>query len=117
VRNAIVGRLIRQGGTLICFCLALALANCESAKFVPPPVTSQMAVLGKNQSVDLAMLQTGRALFVSRCIECHTLPVVSRYDAVAWPWLVNDMSARSGLKPTEREALVAYILAARAQTK
>ena len=115
--NAIVRRLIRRFGTLVCFCLVLALANCESTKFVPPPVTSQMAVVGKKQPVDLAMLQTGRTLFVSRCIECHTLPVVSHYDAVAWPWLVDDMSARAGLKPAEREALVAYLLAACAQPK
>jgi hypothetical protein len=117
MRNAIVRRLIRIASFVTCICFALALANCESTNFVPPPVTPQMTAVRKDQPVDLATLQAGRALFVSRCIECHTLPVVSRYDAVAWPWLVNDMSARSGLKPTEREALVAYILAARAQKK
>lgn len=50
-------------------------------------------------------LQEGRTLFVSRCIECHTLPVVSRYDPVAWPWLVNDMSARAGLKTIRARGL------------
>jgi mono/diheme cytochrome c family protein len=113
--DAIVRRLIRRGRPLACFSVAVALSNCESTNFVPPPVTPQMAVVRKDQSIDLATLRAGRILFVSRCIECHTLPAVSRYDAVAWPWLVNDMSARSGLKPAEREAVVAYILAARAQ--
>ena len=68
----------------------------------------------KRQQVNLATLQAGRTLFVSRCIECHTVPVVSHYDAVAWPWLVDDMAARASLKPAEREALIAYILAVRA---
>ena len=31
------------------------------------------------QDVHLAMLREGRTLFVHRCIECHTLPVLWRY--------------------------------------
>jgi mono/diheme cytochrome c family protein len=109
-------RFWRCAGILVCVFFGFALADCQSTSFVPPPVTPQMAsAVKKRQQVDLVTLQAGRTLFVSRCIECHTLPVVSRYDAVAWPWLVDDMAARASLKPAEREALVAYILAARAQ--
>jgi hypothetical protein len=111
-------RFLRCLGLLVCTFFSFALADCQSTNFAPPPVTPQMAaVVRKQQQVDLATLQAGRTLFVSRCIECHTLPLLSRYDAVAWPWLVGDMAARASLKPAEREALVAYILAARAQTK
>jgi mono/diheme cytochrome c family protein len=112
------------------------LVSCESTNFAPPPVTSQMAIIGAQQhvrhgtnpsdsppdesvqSADWRMhavtLREGRALFVSRCIECHTLPVVSRYRAAVWPTLVDKMSGRANLKPAERESLVAYLLAARA---
>jgi hypothetical protein len=93
------------------------VVGCESTRFAPPVVTSKMATAGKGSQVNVATLEEGRQLFVHRCIECHTLPVVQRYDAVAWPWLINDMSARANLRPAEREALVAYILAVRAQVE
>jgi len=78
-------------------------------------MTHEVVRAGARAHIDQRTLQEGRTLFVSRCIECHTLPVVSRYDPVAWPWLVDDMAARASLKPAEREAIVAYILAVRAQ--
>ena len=55
--------------------LICLLVSCESTGYAPPPVTSQMAAR-TGQHVDLATLRDGRTLFVSRCIECHTLPVV-----------------------------------------
>ena len=78
-------------------------------------MTHEVVRAGERAHIDESTLREGRRLFVSRCIECHTLPVVSRYDQVAWPWLVDDMSVRAGLKPAERKALVAYILAVRVQ--
>lgn len=92
--------------------LACLLVSCESINYVPP-VTSQMATARKGQRVDLAMLREGRTLFVHRCIECHTLPVLWRYSTEDWPDIVDSMSHRASLKPAEREAIVAYILAVR----
>jgi hypothetical protein len=94
--------------------LTCLLANCELTNYVPP-VTSQMAAAKKGQHVDLAILREGRKLFVHRCIECHTLPPLWHYRAEDWPEIVNSMSHRASLKPTEREAIVAYILAVRSQ--
>jgi hypothetical protein len=92
--------------------LACLLVSCESTNYVPA-VTSQMATARKGQHVDLDMLRKGRTLFVHRCIECHTLPVLWRYSADDWPTIVDSMSHRASLKPSEREAIVAYILAVR----
>jgi hypothetical protein len=92
--------------------LACLLVSCESTNYVPP-VTSQMATARKGQRVDLVMLREGRTLFVHRCIECHTLPVPWRYSTEDWPNIVDSMSHRASLKPAEREAIVAYILAVR----
>ena len=92
--------------------LACLLVSCESTNYVPP-VTSQMATARKGQHVDLAMLREGRRLFVHRCIECHTLPPLWRYGTEDWPEIVNSMSHRASLKPAEREAVIAYILAVR----
>jgi len=96
----------------ILFVLACVLASCQLTNYVPP-VTSQMATARKGQSVNLAMLHEGRTLFAHRCIECHTLPVVWRYSSKDWPDIVNSMSQRASLKPAEREAIIAYIIAVR----
>jgi mono/diheme cytochrome c family protein len=88
--------------------------GCQSS-VSPAPFTAELVRAGVRAHIDERTLREGRTLFVSRCIECHTLPVVSRYPAVAWPWLVDDMSARASLKPPEREAVLAYILAVRSQ--
>jgi mono/diheme cytochrome c family protein len=76
------------------------------------PATSK-----KGTRVDVATLNQGRTLFVHRCIECHTLPAIWKYSGEDWPRIVNDMSHRASLKPTERDAVVAYILAARARER
>ena len=96
----------------ILFVLACVLASCQLTNYVPP-VTSQMATARTGQSVNLAMLHEGRTLFAHRCIECHTLPVVWRYSSKDWPDIVESMSQRAGLKPAEREAIIAYIIAVR----
>ena len=96
----------------ILFVLACVLASCQLTNYVPP-VTLQMATARKGQSVNLAMLHEGRTLFAHRCIECHTLPVVWRYSSKDWPDIVDSMSKRASLKPAEREAIIAYIIAVR----
>ena len=95
--------------------VSLILVGCETANYAPP-VTPAMArsISRPRQAVDVAMLERGRNLFVHRCIECHTLPTIWRYTTNDWPEIVNDMSHRASLKPGDREAVIAYILAVRA---
>ena len=99
------------------FFVSLILVSCETANYAPP-ITQQMAAASsRRQDVDLKMLREGRTLFVHRCIECHTLPAIWKYSREDWPRIVNDMSHRASLKPAEREAVIAYILAARASDR
>jgi hypothetical protein len=93
-------------------CLA-DLSSCAMTSFAPPPVTPEWSI--KESHFDLATLREGRALFVNRCIECHTLPAYWHYSIEDWPKIVDSMSDRANLKPSEREAIVAYILALRSQ--
>ena len=92
--------------------LLACLMACESVNYVPP-VTAQMATASKGQHVDLVTLREGRRLLVHRCIECHTLPPLWHYAVEDWTNIVNSMAHRASLKPAEREAIVAYILAVR----
>ena len=91
--------------------LACMLA-CESVNYVPL-VTPQVAAATKGQRVDVATLHEGRTLLVHRCIECHTLPPLWHYAVEDWPDIINSMAHRASLKPAERDAIVAYIVAVR----
>lgn len=93
---------------------AATFAACETSNYVPP-VTSAMTGTSSRVkgSVNSAILERGRTLFVHRCIECHTLPPMWKYSGEDWPQIVNDMSHRASLKPEDRDAVIAYILAVR----
>jgi hypothetical protein len=97
------------------FCL-VDFAGCQS-EGGPAPMTPEVVRAGVHAHIDEQTLRKGRILFVSRCIECHTLPVVAHHSPTAWPYIVDHMAKRADLKPAEREAIVAYVLAVRAQTK
>jgi mono/diheme cytochrome c family protein len=89
-------------------------SGCQS--YLPAPMTPEVVRAGARAHVDEQALRQGRALFVSRCIECHALPVISSRPAAEWPGLVDEMAPRADLRQRERNAVLAYILAVRAQT-
>jgi hypothetical protein len=98
---------------LILVAVIAGLLACESVNYVPP-VTQQMAAAKKGRRLDVTKLREGRTLLVHRCIECHTLPPLWHYRIEDWPEIVDSMSHRASLKPAERDAVVAYIIAVRA---
>jgi len=100
---------------MVAIACAVGLGSCAMKSFAPPPVTAELAPGSSGQYHNIAMLREGRALFVHRCIECHTLPPFWHYRAEDWPKIVDSMSRRANLKPSERDAVIAYILAVRAQ--
>ena len=91
----------------------VAFSSCETVSSSAPTVTSIMISKG----ADAQFLTEGRNLFVSRCIDCHSLPPISKYSSERWPGLIEKMSGRAHLQPMQRDAIVAYILAARAQSR
>jgi cytochrome c5 len=101
---------IISGLSILAICL---LCGCQAAAYyVPPVATAEMA---RSEHVDLATLRRGRQLFAYRCIQCHTAPSVWHYDVDEWPPIVDSMAHRASLKPSEREAILAYIRVVRAQ--
>ncbi len=90
------------------------LFGCETSNYAPPVTTEMARTASAKKQIDQSQLEHGRALFVHRCIGCHTLPPMWKYSRQDWPQIVNDMSHRASLKPEERAAVIAYILAVRA---
>jgi mono/diheme cytochrome c family protein len=104
-------RLLRLGIALY----VTTFAACETSNYIPPVTPTMMGTgLRAKQGMNSAILERGRTLFAHRCIECHTLPPMWKYSREDWPQIVNDMSHRASLKPEDREAVIAYILAVRA---
>jgi mono/diheme cytochrome c family protein len=94
----------------------ITLVACETANYAPPVTPAMTRSTSRSkQYVDATKLERGRSLFVHRCIECHTLPPMWKYARQDWPKIVNDMSRRASLKPEDRHAVIAYILAVRAE--
>ncbi|MFL6515511.1 MAG: hypothetical protein ACJ8M1_10865 [Chthoniobacterales bacterium] len=96
--------------------IACLMAGCQSGpNNAAPPVTPALTSLSSDSARNTATLERGRHLFVSRCVECHVLPAIRRYPEDRWPRIVNWMADRAGLKPPDREAMTAYIIAAHRQ--
>ncbi len=57
--------------------LVLFLPGCAFDKFTPPPVSPALIANSRYDHADAPTLSHGRTLFVSRCLECHTLPPVT----------------------------------------
>jgi len=92
--------------------LLLALPGCAFDKFTPPPVSPVLIANARPDHADPQTLSRGRAIFVSRCLECHTLPAVTKHSPGEWPHLVSRMSGRANLSAGEQAAIVAYLRAA-----
>jgi hypothetical protein len=92
---------------------ALVLASCQSNLTSAPPITESFRRAGLRQKADGPTLAEGRKVFVNRCILCHALPEVARYDAARLPRIVAWMSGRAHLSSEQKEALVKYLLTVR----
>jgi cytochrome c5 len=91
---------------------ALLISACATDQFAPPPISTALIKRGQSDHATQQQLSEGRVLFVRRCLECHTLPVVTKYSADEWPHLVSRMSARAELTPAEEQSVIAYLRAA-----
>jgi cytochrome c1 len=99
------------GQLVVSAIIIIFIVSC--ANFAPPPEVSPALISNaRSDHVDAEELQNGRKLFVSHCLECHTLPPVTRYTREQWPHLVTRMSGRANLSAGEQAAIVAYLRAA-----
>ena len=87
--------------------LGVALGLVAGCVAAPPPVT---AIDASRAHVELADLQRGRSLLVSKCGGCHRTPLPAEHRGAAWPEKLDDMSARAHLDDLQRHLIEAYLV-------
>ena len=63
-----------------------------------------------------AALKHGRELLQERCEDCHHRPGPEMAQSAQWPDVLKTMALRAKLNDHEREAILQYVLAAKATT-
>ena len=91
------------------------LASCETTLTSAPPVTAAFVHAGRHEHADAQTLEAGRTVFLNRCIPCHALPDIARYDSERIPGIVRWMSGRAHLTPEQTAALTKYLVTVKAQ--
>ncbi|CAN5896715.1 hypothetical protein BH11MYX2_BH11MYX2_24050 [soil metagenome] len=82
---------------------AVVLLVLVAACGVPPPVVS--AADAQRANVELAELQQGRQIVVTKCSGCHDAPLPSG----PWRKNIDEMSNKAKLSGGERRLLVQYM--------
>lgn len=102
------------GCALLALC-ALLLGGCESTLLSAPPITASFIRAGVRENADAPTLAQGRSLFLNRCLQCHALPEVSRFDPPRLTAIVAKMSGRANMNPEQHDAVLKYLLTVRSQ--
>jgi mono/diheme cytochrome c family protein len=93
---------------------ALLFGGCQSnLSSSAPPITASFIRARFDEKGDASTLSKGRELFLNRCIQCHALPEVARFDAHRLTAIVARMSGRANLSPEQHEAVLKYLLTVR----
>ena len=74
----------------------------------PPPVSPADA---SRAQVQLADLENGRSLLMSKCGGCHRVPLPAEHRAPDWPTKLGEMSARAHVDEQQRHLIEAYLVA------
>jgi mono/diheme cytochrome c family protein len=99
-------------GAVLALC-TLLLAGCETTLSSAPPITASFIRAGAHENADARTLSQGRSLFLNRCIQCHALPEVARFDPHRLAAIVATMSGRANLNAEQHDAVLKYLLTVR----
>ena len=100
-------------GFLLLGGLVAFLGGCETTPAVAPAVTASFLQAGARQHADRATLNEGRRLYLNRCIQCHALPRVEKYDPQSLTLIVAKMAGRANLNEGQHDAVLKYLLTVR----
>ena len=84
--------------------ITLLLAGCGGTPPIATVADAQRAHL------ELAQLQEGRSLLLSKCGNCHRPPMPADEAVAAWPAKITEMSERAGLVGPQRQMIETYLV-------
>lgn len=100
----------------IIVCLAVILSSC-SAKLLMPAEKDATAISSKYPGTTLADLNKGKAIYETKCTQCHPAKKPSAYTEAQWKHEVPDMAAKAKRKgkveisEDEQTLILKYVLA------
>jgi mono/diheme cytochrome c family protein len=103
-----------RGYAALALC-AFLLGGCETSSSSAPPINAAFIRAGVRENADARTLAQGRSLLLNRCIQCHRLPEVARFDRPHLTAIVAKMSGRANMNTEQHEALLKYLLTVQSQ--
>ena len=101
------------GGSVAAILGAVLVGSCQSG--TAPPITESFLRAGVRHNANSRTLTQGRAVYVNRCVQCHALPNVAKYDPPRLKAILRIMAGRASLSPEQHDAVLKYLLTARSQ--
>ena len=88
--------------------LITVLAGCICA-CAPKTITTSEAAATHDKTPSVAIIQSGRYVYQSKCGSCHGLKNVAAYTASQWNGILQVMIPRAQLDDLETRQLVSFI--------
>ncbi len=87
--------------------IVIALSAAACVRTTPPTASSADA---SRAHVELAQLQQGRSLLVTKCGNCPRPPMPRDHAADEWPLKLDEMSSRANLDGGQRHLIEQYLV-------
>ncbi len=91
---------------------ALVLGACGASAVVHPTAKDAEWASAKWPGTTVDELETGRALYTSKCVGCHRLPDPNAKTPEQWPTVVDEMAERAKLTAADRDLMLRYLSSA-----
>lgn len=89
------------------------LAGCLATSQPPAPDAMMAAASGE----ELATLTRGHGVYMSQCTRCHEAKMPSAVSGEDWHIVVPGMAWNASISEADEKAVLAYILAVRAEAQ
>ena len=91
----------RRGFWLALLLLLGVFTGCANLETIAPPV----AMLKGSH----ASLEAGRRIYLDQCTTCHTAEPIRDYAACRWPGILDEMSPKAKLTPSQERDVRLYV--------
>lgn len=78
------------------------LQNCSTSLYIPNDKT-----LDSKESI--GDLRQGRAIYINKCGNCHTLYLPDKYSTPQWRFQTTRMAVKAKLNTREKELILRYL--------